>query len=76
MWNLKNNTNESIYKTDIHRWRKLMVTKVEGEVRGINQELRIKKLSYIKWTSNKDLRYSKGNYIQYLAVTLVTIDNL
>ena len=46
-----------------------MVTKVEGEVRGINQELRIKKLSYIKWTSNKDLRYSKGNHIQYLAVT-------
>ena len=30
MWNLRNNTNESIYKTDIEN--KLMVTKGEREV--------------------------------------------
>ena len=67
-WNLKNNTNESIYKTetDSQIEHKLMVTKGEWEWGGINQEYGINryKLLYIKQISNNDLLYSTGNYIQ------------
>ena len=58
MWNLKNNTNESIYKieTDI---------KNKGGGEWINKKYRIyiHKLLYIKYISNKDLLYNIGNYI-------------
>ena len=48
-----------------------MVTKGESGGRGINQEFGINRytLLHIKQINNKDLLYSTGNYIQYLAIT-------
>ena len=68
MWNLKNDTNELIYKTDIDD--KLMVNKGERGG-GINQEfgINIYTLLYIKQITNKDLLYSTGNYAQYFVIT-------
>ena len=45
-----------------------MVTKVETG--GLNQEFGINGyiLLYIKYTNNKDLQYSPGNYMQYLII--------
>ena len=72
MWNIKKNTNESIYKTetDSQTWKmKLWLTKVRSE--GGNQEYEINKykLFYIKYISNTYLPYNSGNYIQYLVTT-------
>ena len=74
MWNLKNNTNESMYKTetdftDIEN--KLMATKGEREGGQDKLEYWINsyKLLLVKLISNKDLLYSTGNYIQYLVIT-------
>ena len=70
MWNLKNNTNESIYKTkQTHRQRK-QAYGGKGGGGGI-QEYRINRftLLYIKQKSNKDLPYNTGNNIQYLVIT-------
>ena len=79
MWNLKNNTNESIYKTETDSQTQktnLWLPKgkggggVEGE---INQEFGINRytLLYVKQINinNKDLLYSTGDYIQYLLIT-------
>ena len=70
MWNLKNNMNELIYKTETDsRTQKtnLWLPNRKGSEGGINQEFRISryKLLYIKQVNNKDLLYSIGNYIQY-----------
>ena len=76
-WNLKNNTNESIYKTetDSQTWKaSLWLPKGKGGGRGvgrINQEYGIHryKLLHIKQISNKDLLQSTGNSIQNLVIT-------
>ena len=72
MWNLRNNTNESIYKTETvsQTKNKLMVRKKERGEGGIHQEYGINryKLLYIKYISNKNFLYSTGNYIQYLII--------
>ena len=68
MQNLKNDTNELIYKTetDPDLENKLMVTKGErwGEA-GINIYTQL----YIKQIINKDLLYSTGNSTQYSVIT-------
>ena len=70
IWNLKNDTNELIYKTEISSniENKLMVTTVERGV--INYEFGINRYSplFIKQINNKDLLYSTGNCIQYLVI--------
>ena len=68
MWNLKNNPNELIYKTDTGNKFKVL-PKGKGRERekpgqGINRST----LPYIKQINNKVLLYSAGNYIQYLVV--------
>ena len=72
MWNLKNDTNELIYKTrrltDVEN--KLVVTKGERQERdklGV-WDSQIQPLC-IKQTNNKDLLYNTGNYIKYLVLT-------
>ena len=71
MQSLNNYTNELIYKTEIHSQteNKLMVTNVRE--REINQEFGLNKyiILHIKQINNKDIIYSTGNYIQYLAIT-------
>ena len=71
MWNLKNNTNDSIQNRNrlTDTANNLMVTKEGRE--GTNQEdgMNRSKLLYIKYISNEDLLYSTGNYIQYLVIT-------
>ena len=74
MWNLKNNTNESMYKTETDFTdlkNKLMATKGEREGGQDKLEYWINsyKLLLVKLISNKDLLYSTGNYIQYLVIT-------
>ena len=69
MWNLKNNTNKSIYKIDSLR-KQTLGTKGEREERGIKKEYAIKRYKlYIKQINNKDLLYYTGNYIQYIIIT-------
>ena len=59
MWNLKNNTNEFIYKTEIDSQKQktnLWLPKEKGGGGGINQEfgINIYTLLYIKQITNKD----------------------
>ena len=68
MWNLKrNDTNELIYKTetDTDLENKLTV-KEEGWGEGLVREFGIDMytLLYLRWITNKDLRYSTGNSAQ------------
>ena len=77
MWNIKNNTNESVYKTetDSQTWKmNLWLTKVRESRGGTHQEYGINryKLFYIKQISNKDLPYSTGNYI----VIIIACNNI
>ena len=70
MWNLKNNVNESIYKTEINSQTQrttLWLPKGKEKWGGINWECGIKRqeLLYTKQISNKDLLYNTGNYIHY-----------
>ena len=73
MWNLKNDTNEFIHKTETdsqtQKTNLWLQRKKGGE--GINQEFGINRytLLYIKQRNSKDLLYSTGNYIQYLVIT-------
>ena len=74
IWNLKYDTNELIYKSEIDsQTQKTNLWVPKGKVWGwgINREFGIKRytLLYIKWIINKDLLYSTGNYIQCLIVT-------
>ena len=70
MWNLKNNTNKSIYKIDSLR-KQTLGSKGEREEGGVNWKFGIKRyiLLYTKYINNKDLLYSTGNYTQYLVIT-------
>ena len=69
MWNLKNNTNGCMCKTETHRPRKHTYDYQRGRRGGINQENGSNryKLLYIK--RNKDLLHNTENYIQYLLIT-------
>ena len=75
MWNLKNNTNEFIYKTETDSQTQktnLWLPKGKGwEGGGINQEYEINRYTplYIKQINNKYLLCSTGNYIQYAVIT-------
>ena len=77
MWNLKNDTNELIYKTETDsQTQKINLQLPKGIVGGgwvgeINQEVGINRytLLYIEQINNKDLLYSTGNYTQYFVIT-------
>ena len=75
MWNQKeNDTNELIYKTEIDSQTQktnLWLPKRVVGGREINQEfgINIYTLLHIKEVNNKDLQYSTGNCIQYLATS-------
>ena len=71
MWNLKNETNELIYKTKTDSENKFRVTKGgKWEGGGINQEVGISiyTLLHIKQI-NKDLLYRIGSSTQYSVIT-------
>ena len=72
MWNLKNNTNQLIYKTkaDSQTENRLVIDKGEGVEGGMEWEFGISrcKLLYTEWINNKVPLYSTGNYIQYLLI--------
>ena len=72
MWNLKNNTNESAYKTETdpptsktnlwlpqRKWRECAILRVWKQ----------QTQTTLGKTDNKGLLYSTGNYIQYLVIT-------
>ena len=68
LWNLKHDTNESVYKTEM-TWRhienRLVVAKGVGGGGRMDWEFgtSICKLLYMEWINNNDLLYSTGNYI-------------
>ena len=70
MWNVKNNANESMYKTEMDSHRKQVYGCQTGKGRGvaINEEYDINgyKLHTI---DNKDLPHNTGNNIQYFVIT-------
>ena len=65
MWNLKYNTNEGIYKTDIDNrlWLPRGRWVEKGEF-GVSRC----KLLYIGWINNMVILYSTRNYIQYSVI--------
>ena len=70
MWNLKYDTNEPIYKTEINTSleNRLVIAKGEGKDGGsMNWEFELsrRKLLHREWINNKVLLHSTGNYIQY-----------
>ena len=70
MWNLKYDTNELIYKTEMDSQTEkanLWLPKGKGGGGGINYEYGISryKLLHIKLINNKVLLYSTGNYTQH-----------
>ena len=67
MSDLKQNTNEYIYKTETDIENRPVVVKRKGYGGGINWDFGISrhKLLYIGWVNSKVLLYSTGNYIQY-----------
>ena len=71
MWNLKYDTNELIYKTEIDsQTQKTNLWSPKGK--GGEREIRSMGLTfilYIKQINNKDLLCSTGNYIQYRIIT-------
>ena len=72
MWNLKYDTDELTYKTEIDSQRQktnLWLPKGKGG-RGINQKfgINVYTLQYMKQITNRDLLYSTENYIQYLVM--------
>ena len=73
MWNLKNSTNELIYKTETDSQTlktNLRLPKGKGGGR-INEEIGIHMCTrlYIKQTTNKDLLHSTVDSTQYSAMT-------
>ena len=74
MWNLKNDTNESIYKIEIGSETQKTYSYQRREGRwgkdrsGVYGIIRYTIL-YMKQISDKDLLYSIGNYAQFLAIT-------
>ena len=74
MWNLKNNTNESLYNTETDTENKSMVTERERENgERTDQEYGTHRLktSIHEWIRNKDSLHRTGDYTPYLT----TIDN-
>ena len=72
MWNLKNDTNEVIYETEIElQMQKTILWLPGGKGAGINREIEIDiyTLLYIKQITNKDLLYSTGNSTWYSVMT-------
>ena len=71
MWNLKkNDTNEFIYKTEMASQNEFMVTrgarrKVGGGAIDWEFGTDMYTLLCLKWITNKDLLYSRGNMAQY-----------
>ena len=70
MWNLKYDTNELIYETEIDsQTQRTDLWLPSGRVYGggMDWEFGVSrcKLLYIEWVNNKVLLYSTGNYIQY-----------
>ena len=80
MWNLKydTNLNLSMKQKQTHRYRDLWLPIGRGGVEGMQKwgwrekdwEFGISRceLSCIVWKNNKILKYSIGNYIQYLVI--------
>ena len=70
---LKNNPKELIYKMETYSQTQKtnIITIRRRGGRGINYKVGINRytLLYIKYINNKDLLYSTGNYIQWLAIT-------
>ena len=66
MWNLKNDTNELIYKTKTLTYIKNKLTVTKGKRACV---IRRYKLLYIKLINNKVLLYSTGKYSQYFVIT-------
>ena len=72
MRNLKSNTNESLYKTEIDsQTQKANLWLPKGKVRrgGINQEYGTNIQTTMHKIINRSLLYSTENYIQYLVIT-------
>ena len=69
MWNLKYDTNEPVYKTELARRHREQTCGCQGGGGrgGMDWELEIhrRKLLYREWVNNKVLLHSTGNYIQY-----------
>ena len=72
MWNLKYDTNELIYETEIdsQTWRTDLWLPRGKEGGTVCWEFGISrcKLLYIEWINNKEILCSTGNYIQYLVI--------
>jgi len=67
MWNLKDDTNELVYKTEsTHRHTK-QIRGFQGEgLGGVEWTLGLADANhYIEWINNKILLYSTRHYIQY-----------
>ena len=73
MWNLKNDTNELIYKTEIDsQIQKTNLWLPKGKRKGrknLKFEVNRYTLLYIDRYNNKGLLYNTGNYIQCLITT-------
>ena len=73
MWNLKNNTNECVHKTNrlIDMEKKFVTTKEVKEGGGTNEGCRIKRseILHIKYIGNKDILHYIGNYSHHLIIT-------
>ena len=69
MWNIKYDTNKSIYETETKSWIENRLAVAEGEEfgGGIECEVGVSrcKLLYMEWINNKLLLYSTEDYIQY-----------
>ena len=72
MQNLKKDTNELIYKTEVDpQTQKINLWLPKGKGGEINQEFEINiyTVLYIKQINNKGLLYYTGNYTQYFVIT-------
>ena len=69
MWNLKQDTNEPIYKTETDSRTQRIDVAAKGECggRGLDWEFGISRCELVhkECINNKALMYSTGNYIQY-----------
>ena len=66
MWNLKYDTNDSIYETASQMQRKIGGCQGREDWGGMEWEVGVirYKLLYIEWINNKVLLYTTENYIQ------------
>ena len=71
MYNLKDGTSESIYKTETDSWEnRLVLAKEEGGGSGMDREFGVGgcKLLHLIWISNEVPLYRIGNCIQSLGI--------